>query len=430
MPFLTTKYHLKIKGKQKRLLDLLCHISKNIYNASLYEIRQQYFKEECICDYYSLNNIMSINENYHILNTYMSICTIRNAHVNMMKFINNKAKLPKYLSKNEYYPLITDQIRIIERNKKKVIKLPISNIIRTNKVFNTKYSDELINRFIEESRLSKNIDIYLKIPKRIEDKRIRQIRIVPKYKAYYYEVEFTYIDDGEIIQTEGKEEMGIDIGLNNLATCATTNNESFIIDGKSLKSRNRLYNKKLSYLQNKNSKKGYTKRMKKLIIHHSNYVKDYINKAVKKLIEKAKSLKVGKIIIGYNKGFKRKGIKNEAITKKEKRVINQNFVQIPLSKFKERIKQVSKKEGIECIEINESYTSLASFYDYDECKYGEIFSGKRVKRGIYLTSEGKEINADVNAALNILNKSNSNNNKMSYLRSRGITIPKRIQVSL
>ena len=270
----------------------------------------------------------------------------------------------------------------------------------------------------------------MKIPKRIEDKRIRQIRIVPKYKAYYYEVEFTYIDDGEIIQTEGKEEMGIDIGLNNLATCATTNNESFIIDGKSLKSRNRLYNKKLSYLQNKNSKKGYTKRMKKLIIHHSNYVKDYINKAVKKLIEKAKSLKVGKIIIGYNKGFKRKGIKNEAITKKEKRVINQNFVQIPLSKFKERIKQVSKKEGIECIEINESYTSLASFYDYDECKYGENFSGKRVKRGIYLTSEGKEINADVNAALNILNKSNSNNNKMSYLRSRGITIPKRIQVGL
>ena len=170
--------------------------------------------------------------------------------------------------------------------------------------------------------------------------------------------------------------------------------------------------------------------MKNLTIHHSNYVKDYINKAVKQLIEKAKSLKVGRIVIGYNKGFKSKGIKNEMLTKKEKKVVNQNFTQIPLFKFKEKIKQVSKKEGIECMEINESYTSLASFYDGNECKYGENFTGKRVKRGMYITREGKEVNADVNAALNILNKSNSNNNKISYLRSRGITIPKRIQVSL
>ena len=35
-----------------------------------------------------------------------------------------------------------------------------------------------------------------------------------------------------------------------------------------------------------------------------------------------------------------------------------------------------------------------------------------------------------NAALNILNKSNSKGNKISYLRSRNLTIPKRIQVSL
>ena len=53
-----------------------------------------------------------------------------------------------------------------------------------------------------------------------------------------------------------------------------------------------------------------------------------------------------------------------------------------------------------------------------------------VKRELYVTSEGIEVNADVNGALNILSKSNSNNNKISYLRSRGITIPKRIQVCL
>ena len=108
MPFLTLKYHLKVKGKEKRLLDLLCHISKNIYNSTLYELRQEYFNNKEICDYYRLNSIMSDNENYHILNTYMSICTIRNAHTNMMKFINNKAK---FLRVHEQLYQLTEDIR-------------------------------------------------------------------------------------------------------------------------------------------------------------------------------------------------------------------------------------------------------------------------------------------------------------------------------
>lgn len=33
------------------------------------------------------------------------------------------------------------------------------------------------------------------------------------------------------------------------------------------------------------------------------------------------------------------------------------------------------------------------------------FSGKRVKRGLYCTSTGRTLNADVNGALNILQKS-------------------------
>ena len=72
----------------------------------------------------------------------------------------------------------------------------------------------------------------------------------------------------------------------------------------------------------------------------------------------------------------------------------------------------------------------ASFYGGDECGYCEIFTGKRVKRGLCLTCEGREVNADVNAALNILSKSNSNSDKISYLRSRVPTITKRIPVSL
>ena len=38
----------------------------------------------------------------------------------------------------------------------------------------------------------------------------------------------------------------------------------------------------------------------------------------------------------------------------------------------------------------------------ESCK----FSGKRIRRGMYRTKEGKLLNADVNGALNILRKSN------------------------
>ena len=83
--------------------------------------------------------------------------------------------------------------------------------------------------------------------------------------------------------------------------------------------------------------------------------------------------------------------------------------------------------------INESYTSKSSFYDNDPIQYGQ-YSGKRIIRGLYQTKNKQIINADINAALNIYKKSiiicNSNNNKLVYLMSRGLTIPNRISVTL
>mgnify|MGYP003431525925 CR=1 FL=1 len=59
--------------------------------------------------------------------------------------------------------------------------------------------------------------------------------------------------------------MAIDLGVSNLATCITTDNESFIIDGKYLKSINQFYNKQKAHYQSllpKNIK--YSKRIKRL----------------------------------------------------------------------------------------------------------------------------------------------------------------------
>ena len=89
--------------------------------------------------------------------------------------------------------------------------------------------------------------------------------------------------------------------------------------------------------------------------------------------------------------------------------------------------------GIHIHVINEAYTSKCSFYDNDEIKK-DNYSGNRIIRGLYKTRNNKIINANVNAALNIYKKytlkSNSTNNKIDYLMSRGLTIPNRVLVTL
>lgn len=88
--------------------------------------------------------------------------------------------------------------------------------------------------------------------------------------------------------------------------------------------------------------------------------------------------------------------------------------------------------GINIIEINESYTSVSSFYDNDEIGKDKIRSGKRIQRGLYKRKDGTIINADINAALNMINKykRNSNDTVIKYLMSRGLTIPYRVYVNM
>ena len=228
--------------------------------------------------------------------------------------------------------------------------------------------------------------------------------------------------------------MAIDLGISNLASCITTDNESFFIDGKYLKSINQFYNKEKAYYQSKLPQGiKYSKRLRNLDSKRNRKVEDYLNKAVSTLIDKAIDLKVDEIIIGWNNYIKTYGIKNDVLKGKDKRRTNQTFVQIPLSRFKDKLVFKCKQKGIKSIVINESYTSKSSFYDNDPIMKDK-YSGERVTRSLYQTKDKRIVNADINAALNIykkaINTCNSTNNKINYLMSRGLTIPKRVLVTL
>ena len=75
------------------------------------------------------------------------------------------------------------------------------------------------------------------------------------------------------------------------------------------------------------------------------------------------------------------------------------------------IQYKAKLEGINVILQEESYTSKASFMDNDfiptydkENNIDYKFSGKRIKRGLYVSKNGFKLNADINGSLNILRK--------------------------
>ena len=433
MRFKTLKYHYKANSNEIAMLKLLCRISKNLYNATLYYLRQYYFTHNNIPSYFDTNKILKDNENYHIINTYQSICTIRCAHNNMMKFINKHGSLPKYLPKNGFYPLYTDQVRPIVYNGHNCIKLPLSNDMRTNKVFINTYQDKLINNFIDEYKNKESINIFFKIPKLLDNKEIHQVRIVPDKKGEYYTIEFSYeVDENELKPIDDRL-MGIDLGVTNLASCVMYNNESFIIDGKIIISKIQLTSKRLSKLQSNLPNGIYTsKRMESLRKKNNNYVNDYLNKAVKELLNKAKENKISQIIVGWNKGIKTGGIKNESLKGKKRAKTNQIFISLPISKFKNKLILKALEYGINIIEINESYTSVSSFYDNDEIEKDKPRSGKRIKRGLYKRKDGTIINADINAALNIIKKykRNSNDTVIKYLMSSGLTIPYRVYVNM
>ena len=430
--FKVISYQYKPNKKQRKLLRLLCHISKNLYNSALYKLRQEYFNSKKVLSYYELNRILKNNENFHILNTYTSICIIRNAHTTFNNFIKGYSKLPKYLKPNSYYLLYTEQIRPIMFDKEKYIKLPLSNLTRTSKVFTKIFEDELINKFIKESDIKKSFNIYFKIPKIIQKNQIRQLSIIPSFKGLTYTISFTYINDTKKEITTNRDLiMSIDLGINNLATCVVSNNQSFIIDGKYLKSINHFYNKKMAYLQSKKpNSKEYTLMEHKVTEKRNRRVKDAINKAARQIINYAIQNEISEIIIGYNKGFKNKGIKQE-MTKQSKKRINQNFIQMPLSKLKDKIKYLCKVYNINYTQINESYTSICSFYDSEEIKYHKIYMGKRITRSLFETKDKRIINADINGALNIMAKSKTDRyDLISYLRNRGQTVPIRQKIKL
>lgn len=413
--YLTEKQVLKHLSKSEYLiLKELSHTANALSNECLYNIRQHFFATQKFLSYKENNQLLKGSPNYRKLNSNMSQQILKDVNGDFESFFTllelakkgqydfDKVRLPHYLPKDGFATLIIGFVRI-KGNK---LKIPYSNSFR---------------------KTHKNITIT--IPPNLTDKKIKEIRIIPKAGARFFEIQYTYETDCIKRNLNNKHALAIDLGIDNLITAVTNYGKSFIIDGRKLKSINQLYNKQNAVLQSIKDKQKYGKQFTAtqmlLAAKRNNRVNDYISKAAKYVIDYCINNDVGILVVGYNKTFQKKPNMGS--------VNNQNFVNIPFGKLRAKLKYLCELNDITFTEQEESYTSKASFWDKDKMPtYGtnktHKFSGKRIHRGMYKTSDGKYLNADVNAALNILRKSKVVSLRTLYHRGE-VDTPLRIRVS-
>ena len=415
--YLTVKQQIKHLSKEDYLiLKELCHIAKNLTNQAIYNARQYYFAEGKYFNYQKNYDDLKHSENYKILNSNMAQQILKEVDGSFKSFFSllklvkkgeysfKDCKLPGYLPKDGYTTLVIGFVRL---NGNKLI-LPYSR-----------------------SYMKNHAPVEINIPPIMQDKKIKEIHIIPKAHARFFEIQYVY--EAECIQRDlnTSNALAIDLGINNLAACVTNLGKSFIIDGRRLKSINQWFNKENSRLQCIKDKQKFgkktTNRQKTISRIRNNKVNDYMSKAARKIIDYCIENDIGTLVVGYNKDFQQ----NPKLHKKTK----QSFVNIPFGKLCDKLEYLSELNGITFIKQEESYTSKASFFDHDEIPIYDKdnqntykFSGRRVKRGLYKCSNGKMLNADINGALNILRKSSVVD--LTVLCGRGeVDTPVRIRVA-
>lgn len=415
--YLTVKQQIKHLSKEDyKSIKELCHIAKNLTNEAIYNVRQYYFTEDKFLKYEKNYTLLKSSPNYKELNSNMAQQILKEVDGSFKSFFGliklakqgkyslKDCKLPHYLPKDGYTTLVIGFVRL---NGNKLI-LPFSN--------NFKKTHKIVE---------------ITIPPVLLDKKVKEIRVLPKANARYFEIQYIY--ETECIQRNlnTQNALSLDLGVNNLVTAVSSAGKSFIVDGRKLKSINQWFNKENARLQSIKDKQHFgkkpTNRQKAIARDCNNKVNDYMNKAARMIIDYCINNDIGTLIAGYNVTFQR----NSHIGKQN----NQNFVNIPYGRLRDKLAYMCELNGITYVEQEESYTSKASFWDKDNIPvYNNDnpkeyeFSGNRVHRGLYETSNGKTFNADVNGALNIMRKSSVVD--MNILYGRGeVDTPIRIRIA-
>ena len=369
----------------------LCHLSKNLYNATLYTQRQWFFAGSFKA-YPVVNKLFTLENqsDYRALPAKVAKQTQMLVQQNFSSFfaLLKKAKkgeydkpvrLPRYLDKDGYQVIVYEKGALSFKEA----------------------------GFIKLSQTS------IKIKTSIPREQITNVRIVPKGNHFIIEVLYD-VEKPTVDENDFSRIAFIDPGMNNLMTVTSNVFSPILYNGRPAKAINQLYNKDRakiqsrlpfrkpavdapSYRQINAVLKPYQTKTSKLlqgITKNRNYrIHDLFHKITTHLVNHLVENDVRVLIFGHNIGQK------QDINLGSK--TNQNFVSLPFTKLISMLQYKCERLGIRFIVTEESYTSKCSFLDLESIEHHDDYVGRRVKRGLFKSANGTHINADINGSLNI-----------------------------
>lgn len=384
---LTERHVIDKADPRYTAIDAAAFASKNLYNVTLYIVRQVFLIEGEYLNYNTMDTIMQKHEAYRALPTKVAQGVVKQVHEAWVSYFEackeyrehpekftGRPKLPGYKDKTSGRNLLVYNMQAVSRGKR-----------------------TLDRGIIKPSQLG------IEVKTKQDPKAINEVRIAPK-KGFYV-VEVVYTKEEKQAELNKQYIAGIDLGVNNLVAL-TANKPGFqpvVVNGRPVKSINQYYNKRRAEYQKASGYKGNTRRMERLTNKRNRRIEHYMHTTSKRVIDILVKEGISLLVIGKNDGWKQ-GVE---MGKRN----NQQFCFIPHAKLIEMFKYKAELVGIKVKVTEESYTSKASLLDLDKIpvyapsrKEKPKFSGKRIKRGLYVASDGQLINADINGAGNTIRK--------------------------
>ncbi|MCG3220722.1 MAG: transposase [Candidatus Heimdallarchaeota archaeon] len=379
-----------IEMRKNKELSKLCHLTKNLYNRGNYRIKEELNKNNLLF-YNDLDRLLKDEQCYKLLPSHTAQHTL--------KLLSRKRK--------SYFAALKEW----KKHPNKFLSCP-------RPPYYKKPTGETIAIFSNQQ--AKIVNGWLVLPKKIPftlktrfhtEHKLREVRIVPRGVGYTIEIIY-YRKLPKFKKKKNPSRKGaIDLGLTNLVTFVDNIDSRPIIvkdEGKGVKSITQYYMKKVSKLQEQyaQQQRKYLKQRHRLNYGQAFYrarenwrrkMKDAFHKLSRFLIDLWVERDLHTIVIGYNPKWKQQ--------LRLRRKTTQLFVIIPFHLLIKLLKYKAAEQGIKVELIDESHTSKCSFLDNEPIHHHASYLGKRVKRGLFQSAQGILINADVNAAYNILSKS-------------------------
>ena len=370
--------------EKDKFLNEQFNLSTLLYNQGRRFINEYYDQKSKFLSYFDLDKLL---KNLTELNYYKQICKAQVAQQCLRQLNSNFTSYFKALKDYKKHPNKYNGMP-----KKPKFKEEQNLITFTNQTIKIKDQFIVINK---EHKVHIPNEVYKE-----ELKNFKTISFIPYYNKV--KVIITYETKELNADLNVDEYLSIDLGMNNLCSCVSKD-DCFILNGKPLKSINQFFNKHLSELKSerplKDEKQDYnynSSKIRKLSLKRELKINDLLHKASKYLVNYCVQHKIGTIVIGRNKEWK------DSIQLGKQ--TNQNFVSIPFYKLLKMLEYKCKMIGINLVKQEESYTSKCDSLAFESVEKHTEHKGRRVKRGLFLSSLGKALNADINGALNILRK--------------------------